>query len=140
MAIQNQRVKTALFRVLPVLAALVVLLVSLVLVSDVQRAGSGANRSYLWVLVLTLVALTVLALSIVSRVASLLRKVRKEEPGARLAARWVRYFLVFSLPPALIVYGFSVYFLSQTIDNWFDVGVEDALQDSLALGQAFLDL
>jgi PAS domain S-box-containing protein len=139
MAIQNQRLKTALFRVLPVLAALVLLLVSLVLVSDVQRAGSGANRSYLWVLVLTLVALAVLALSIVSRVASLLRKVRKEEPGARLAARWVRNFLVFSLPPALIVYGFSVYFLTQTIDNWFDVGVEDALQDSLALGQAFLD-
>lgn len=139
MAIQNQRVKTALFRVLPVLAALVVLLVALVLVSDVQRAGSGAHRSYLWVLVLTLLALAVLALSIVSRVASLLRKVRREEPGARLAARWVRNFLVFSLPPALIVYGFSVYFLTQTIDNWFDVGVEDALQDSLALGQAFLD-
>lgn len=139
MALQNQRLKRFLFRVLPILAALVVLLVSLILVSDVQREDVGENRTYLWVLVLTLLALAVLGLSIISRVASLLRKVRKEEPGARLAARWVRNFLVFSLPPALIVYGFSAYFLTQTIDNWLDVGVEEALQDSLSLGQAFLD-
>lgn len=139
MALQNQRLKRALFRIFPILAALIVLLVSLVLVSDVQREGAGANRTYLWVLVLTLLALAVLALSIVSRVASLVRKVRREEPGARLAARWVRNFLVFSLPPALIVYFFSAYFLTSTIDNWFDVEVESALQDSLQLGQAFLD-
>ncbi len=137
MALQDQRLKRALFRVFPILAALVVLLVSLVLVSDVQ--GEGTNRTYLWVLVLTLLALAILGLSIVSRVASLLRKVRRKEPGARLAARWVRNFLVFSLPPALIVYFFSAYFLTRTIDNWFDVQVEEALQDSLELGQAFLD-
>lgn len=139
MALQNQRLKRALFRVFPILAALIVLLVSLVLVSDVQQEGSDANRSYLWVLVLTVLALAILVLSIISRVASLLRKVRREEPGARLAARWVRNFLVFSLPPALIVYFFSAYFLTRTIDNWFDVEVEAALQDSLQLGQAFLD-
>lgn len=139
MALQNQRLKRTLFRVLPILATLVVLLIALILVSDVQREDVGENRTYLWVLVLTLLALAVLSLSIISRVASLLRKVRNEEPGARLAARWVRNFLVFSLPPALIVYGFSAYFLTRTIDNWFDIGVEGALQDSLALGQAFLD-
>jgi len=139
MALQNQRLKRALFRVFPIIAAMVVLLVSLVLVSDVQQQGEGASRRYLWVLVLTLLALTILVLSIISRVASLARKVRKEEPGARLAARWVRNFLVFSLPPALVVYLFSAYFLTRTIDNWFDVQVESALQDSLQLGQTFLD-
>ena len=139
MALHDQRLKRGLFRVFPILAALVVLLVSLVLVSDVQREGAEANRTYLWVMVLTAVALAVLGLSIISRVASLVRKVRREEPGARLAARWVRNFLVFSLPPALIVYGFSAYFLTQTVDNWFQVEVEEALQDSLELGQAFLD-
>jgi PAS domain S-box-containing protein len=138
-ALQNQRLKRALFRVLPIVAVLVILLVSLMLVSDVQQEEAGANRTYLWVLVLTVLALAVLGLSIISRVASLLRKIRREEPGARLAARWVRNFLVLSLPPALIVYVFSVYFLISTIDNWFDVGVEEALQSSLSLGQAFLD-
>ena len=60
-------------------------------------------------------------------------------PGARLAARWVRNFLALSLPPALIVYFFSAWFLSSSIDGWFDVQVEAALQDSLQLGQEFLD-
>ena len=48
-------------------------------------------------------------------------------------------FLVLSLPPALIVYLFSAYFLVRTVDSWFDVGVEAALADSLELGQQFLE-
>jgi len=34
---------------------------------------------------------------------------------------------------------FSVYFLTRTVDSWFDVGVENALADSLQLGQRFLE-
>lgn len=139
MAIENKRLKRRLFRVFPVLAALVVLLVSLVLVSDVPEGADGHNRTWLWVLVLTVMALGMLSLAILFRFASLYRKVRAEEPGARLSARWVRNFLVLSLPPALIVYFVSAWFLSRTIDNWFDVEVEAALADSLHLGQSFLD-
>lgn len=135
----NQRLKRRLFRVFPVLAALVVLLVSLVLVSDVQQETSGYNRQYLWVLVLTVVALALLFLAIVMRAWSMVRKVRVEAPGARLSVRWVRNFLVLSLPPALIVYVFAAVFLTRTVDNWFDVEVEAALSDSLSLGQEFLD-
>ena len=56
-----------------------------------------------------------------------------------LAARWVRNFLAMSLPPALIVFFFSAWFLTSSIDSWFDVRVEAALADSLELGQEFLD-
>jgi nitrogen fixation/metabolism regulation signal transduction histidine kinase len=73
-----------------------------------------------WVLGATVVALLILAGSILYRVIQLIRNVRNEVPGARLTARWVRNFLVLSLPPALIVFA-------------------DALADSLQLGQAFLD-
>lgn len=139
MAIQNKRLRRNLFRILPVLAALAVLLVSLVLVSDVQQEASGYSRHYLWVLVLTIIALALLFSVIVLRVVSLIRKVRDEAPGARLSARWVRNFLLLSLPPALIVYFFSALFLTRTVDNWFDVEVETALADSLSLGQEFLD-
>ena len=139
MALRSQRLRHILFRVIPILAVLLVLLVALILVTDVQRGGSAANRGFVVVVAVTLLATAVLVMAIFSRVASLLRKVRKEEPGARLAARWVRNFLIFSLPPALIVYVFSAWFLTQTIDSWFDVRVENALADSLALGQAFVD-
>ncbi len=139
MAVPSKRLKHILFRVIPILAVLLVLLVALILVTDVQRGGSAANRGFVVVVAVTLLATAVLVMAIFSRVASLLRKVRNEEPGARLAARWVRNFLVFSLPPALIVYVFSAWFLTQTIDSWFDVRVENALADSLALGQEFVD-
>jgi nitrogen fixation/metabolism regulation signal transduction histidine kinase len=119
--------------------ALVVLLISLILVSNVQQDASGANQQYVWVLVLTIFALVVVTAAIFHRVFSLTRKIREHVPGAMLSARWVRYFLALSLPPALIVYFFSAYFLTRTVDSWFDVGVEAALADSLELGQQFLE-
>lgn len=139
MVVQSKRLKRKLFRITPVVAALAVLLVSLVLVSDVQQDASGYNRQYLWVLVLTIIALALLFVAILLRVVSLFRKVREEAPGARLSARWVRNFILLSLPPALIVYFFSAYFLTRVVDNWFNVEVEAALADSLQLGQEFLD-
>ena len=143
MAFRSKRVRRLILKVLPVAVALTVLFVSLILVSNVQQdAGgeaSGAGQRYVWVLVLTVFALLVVVAAILHRVISLTRNVRAQAPGALLSARWVRNFLVLSLPPALIVYFFSAYFLTRTVDSWFDVGVESALADSLTLGQQFLE-
>jgi nitrogen fixation/metabolism regulation signal transduction histidine kinase len=138
MAFRNKRLKKRLFRALPIVAVLAAILTALVLVSDVEQDTSGFTRNYVGVLVLTGVALLLLFMTIVARSYSLARKVRKESPGARLSVRWIRNFLMLSLPPALIVYFFSAWFLTRTVDNWFDVEVETALADSLALGQEFL--
>ena len=147
---QNQPVRhrrswpQRLIRILPVAALVLTLLIALLLVSGVQQdlpgtLGALLEEGYLWVLVVAAVAVLVLLWTIASRLLGLVRKVKREEPGARLAARWVRNFLGLSIPPALIVYFFSAWFLSSTIDSWFDVEVEQALADSLALGQQFLD-
>jgi nitrogen fixation/metabolism regulation signal transduction histidine kinase len=135
----NHQLKRFLSRTLPIASVLAALLIALFLVSGVQQDASGVNSPYIWVLLITVFALLVLIWTIGSRLLTLVRRVRDEAPGARLAARWVRNFLVLSLPPALIVYFFSAYFLTSTIDKWFDVKVEAALQDSLQLGQEFLD-
>jgi PAS domain S-box-containing protein len=139
MAFHSKRVRRRVLKVLPIVVALVALLASLILVSNVQQEASGLNQPYVWVLVLTIFALLVVIAAIIHRVISLTRKVREHTPGALLSARWVRYFLVLSLPPALIVYFFSAYFLTRTVDSWFDVGVEEALAGSLQLGQQFLE-
>jgi nitrogen fixation/metabolism regulation signal transduction histidine kinase len=78
--------------------------------------------------------------AIVERFTNLVRRIRAESPGARLAGRWVRNLLILSLPPVLVVYFFSAYFLTRTVDSWFDVQVETALADSLELGQEFLEI
>jgi len=126
-------------RTLPALAVLATLLVALFLAGGLQRDAAGMSDQFIWVLGVTIVALLILAWSIVYRIVQLLRNVRTEAPGARLAARWVRNFLVLSLPPAVIVFAFSAYFLTRAIDDWFDVQVERALADSLELAQDFLD-
>jgi len=143
MAFQSKRVRRLILKVLPVAVALAVLFASLILVSNVQQdtAGDtgGAGQQYVWVLILTVFALLVVMAAILHRVISLTKNVRAQAPGALLSARWVRNFLLLSLPPALIVYFFSAYFLTRTVDSWFDVGVESALADSLTLGQQFLE-
>jgi nitrogen fixation/metabolism regulation signal transduction histidine kinase len=133
-----------LLRILPVAALVITLLIALLLVSGVQQdvpgsLGAMLAEGYLWVLVVTALAVLVLLWTIANRLIGLVKRVKNEEPGARLAARWVRNFLGLSIPPALIVYFFSAWFLSNTIDGWFDVQVEQALADSLELGQQFLD-
>jgi nitrogen fixation/metabolism regulation signal transduction histidine kinase len=138
---RRNRTRRLLFRTLPLVALLTALLVALLLVSGVQRETAGESvleDGYLWVLLVTVLALTVLVWSIGYRLLHLLRNVRAGAPGARLAARWVLNFLALSLPPALIVFFFSAWFLTSTIESWFDVRVETALADSLELGQEFL--
>lgn len=139
MAFQSKRVRRLVLRVLPVAVAMTVLLASLILVSNVQQDSNATGQSYVWVLVLTVFALVVVAAAIIHRFISLTKNVREQVPGALLSARWVRNFLVLSLPPALIVYFFSAYFLTRTVDSWFDVNVESALANSLELGQQFLE-
>ncbi|MDT8319797.1 MAG: ATP-binding protein [Xanthomonadales bacterium] len=140
---RKARLQRLVFRTLPLVAVLAMLLVSLLLVSGAQRDSSTdislLEDHYFWVLAVTAVALLVLLWSIADRLFTLVRNVRTGVPGALLAARWVRNFLALSLPPALIVYFFSAWFLSSSIDSWFDVRVESALADSLELGQTFLD-
>jgi nitrogen fixation/metabolism regulation signal transduction histidine kinase len=144
-AMENRnRMKRLLFKTLPVAALLVALLISLLLVSGAQKESAGLedtflDNSFIWVLTVTVLALTILVWSIAYRLLTLIRNVRKGEPGALLSVRWVRNFIALSLPPALIVFFFSAWFLTSTIDSWFDVQVETALADSLQLGQEFLD-
>ena len=140
-AYHRNRTRRLLFRTLPLIALLAALLIALFLVSGVQQETAGddfLDDGYLWVLVVTLLALAILLWSIGYRLLGLARNVRSGVPGARLAARWVMNFLALSLPPALIVFFFSAWFLSSSIDSWFDVRVESALADSLKLGQEFL--
>ncbi|MCP4044413.1 MAG: HAMP domain-containing protein [Gammaproteobacteria bacterium] len=139
MAFRNKRVRRFVLRVIPVAVALVALLISLMLVSNVQQDPNRFQQPYVWVLVLTVFALLVVSAAIFYRVITLTRKIREHAPGAMLSARWIRYFLALSLPPVLIVYFFSAYFLTQIVAGSFDEGVEAALAGSLELGQQFLE-
>lgn len=91
-------------------------------------------------LLLGLAVLAALALAalIAYQAYILWRRVRAGVFGARLAGRMFWIFGVMALLPGLVVYAVSVQFLVKSIESWFNVRMEQALESGLSLGQSML--
>ena len=59
--------------------------------------------------------------------------------GSRLAVRLVLLFALVAVLPGALLYGVSVQFLGKSIESWFDVRVDKALEGGLNLGRGSLD-
>ena len=77
---------------------------------------------------------------IIYNVGRLLRRLKRQAPGARLTLRLVLLFVLTASMPVFIVYTFSIWLLERGVDSWFDVKVESALQDAVDLSRSSLDL
>jgi nitrogen fixation/metabolism regulation signal transduction histidine kinase len=66
-------------------------------------------------------------------------KLKSKVFGAKLTARLVLFFTLIAVVPGILVYAVSVNFLSKSIESWFDVRVEKALEGGLNLGRSSLD-
>ncbi|MDD2914496.1 MAG: ATP-binding protein [Gallionella sp.] len=66
-------------------------------------------------------------------------KLKNKVFGARLTLRLVLFFTLIAVLPGLLVYVVSVNFLGKSIESWFDVRVEKALEGGLNLGRSGLD-
>jgi nitrogen fixation/metabolism regulation signal transduction histidine kinase len=70
---------------------------------------------------------------------SLWRDYQAQVFGARLKLRLMLMFGVIAVLPGTLVYGVSVQFVTRSIESWFDVRVEKALESGLHLGRSALD-
>ena len=70
---------------------------------------------------------------------SLWREHRAKIFGSRLKLRLMLMFGVVAVLPGALVYGVSVQFVTRSIESWFDVRVEKALEAGLSLGRTTLD-
>ncbi|HEY6823382.1 MAG TPA: PAS domain-containing sensor histidine kinase, partial [Steroidobacteraceae bacterium] len=85
-------------------------------------------------------ALAVLLAAIVAyQLLSLVRRYRAGVFGARLTVRLLARFALLAVVPGLIVYAVSVQFLTRSIESWFDVKVDAALEGGITLGQHVVD-
>jgi nitrogen fixation/metabolism regulation signal transduction histidine kinase len=73
---------------------------------------------------------------IVVRLASRLRRGRF---GSRLLVKLAAIFALVGFLPGMLIYVVSYQFVSRSIESWFDVKVEGALDAGLSLGRATLD-
>ncbi len=117
-----------------------VLLVSLVLLSIATQNSDRFDRLYTPLLLLNTAGLCTLFVLIVLNIRRLASQLRQQQPGSRLAVRMVVLFVLLAATPVLVVYGFSLHFIRHGIDSWFDVRIKEALNDSLDLSRAALDL
>jgi len=84
-------------------------------------------------------AVVALVLLIGYQILLLRRRIRAGMFGAKLTARLMRMFVLMALGPGLVVYVVSVQFLIKSIESWFDVRMERALEGGLSLGQSALE-
>lgn len=85
---------------------------------------------------LVVIALLVLLILMLTR---LYKRYKRGKFGSRLMARLVLLFAVMGVLPGTVIYLVSVQFVSRSIESWFDVRVESALESGLNLGHAALD-
>ncbi|MEO7433546.1 MAG: ATP-binding protein [Dokdonella sp.] len=126
-------------RALPMLAVAALLVASLKLADDVAGDSGRFAAHYKWVLGAAVGALVVLVVTIGQRLWRLRAELKRAAPGARLSRRLLIVLIALALPSTIVVYGFALRFLDATVDSWFDVHLEQALDDALEIGRIVVD-
>jgi len=67
------------------------------------------------------------------------RKLRSRVFGSKLTLRLVVLFALVGILPGTLIYGVSVQFLAKSIESWFEVRIDKALEGGLNLGRNALD-
>jgi nitrogen fixation/metabolism regulation signal transduction histidine kinase len=92
----------------------------------VLLAVNGVIAGLLFILVLLLVR-------------RLVKRLRQKRFGSRMMMRFSIAFALMGVLPGVLIYVVSTQFLGRSIESWFDVRVDRALDSGLTLGRAVLD-
>ncbi|CAM3692214.1 sensor histidine kinase [Polynucleobacter brandtiae] len=127
-------------RALPIAASLIgaFALLLLVLLSIASSNTAFFDNYFIWLYAANMAIGICLALVIVTLVIVIAIRWHKGRFGARLIAKLAMIFALVGVVPGLILYGVSLQFVSRSIETWFDVKVESALEAGLELGRATL--
>ena len=116
------------------------LVAAILLMADATQNVAYFGRLHNWLLPINTALLVIFIGLIIYNVGRLLRRLKRQAPGARLTLRLVLLFVLTASMPVFIVYTFSIWLLERGVDSWFDVKVESALQDAVDLSRSSLDL
>jgi nitrogen fixation/metabolism regulation signal transduction histidine kinase len=124
----------------PMVALFALLLASLYVLANLSESFDRFGRIYVGLLLLNFLGIGFITLLIGVNIGRLIGRFRQRAAGARLTLKLVAVFIVLALVPVTIVYAFSLRFLRSSIDSWFDIEVERALDDALALSKQSLQV
>jgi nitrogen fixation/metabolism regulation signal transduction histidine kinase len=97
------------------------------------------EKHFVWLFWVNVTVATVLVLVIGIAGVRLLLRVRRGKFGSRLLLKLAAIFALVGVVPGVLIYTVSYQFVSRSIESWFDVKVETALDAGLNLGKGTLD-
>ena len=114
-------------------------LVLLFLLTQATTNRDMYERNYTSLFVLNVVVAALLMLAILWIVYRLLSRLRQRRFGSRLLVKLAAIFALAGFAPGLLIYVVSYQFVARSIESWFDVEVEGALEAGLNLGRVTLE-
>jgi nitrogen fixation/metabolism regulation signal transduction histidine kinase len=127
-------------RALPIATSVVGVfaLLLLILLSVASSNTAFFDTYFIWLYAANVVVGICLTLVILTLIIVIAVRWRKGRFGTRLIAKLAMIFALVGVVPGLILYGVSLQFVSRSIETWFDVEVESALEAGLELGRSTL--
>jgi nitrogen fixation/metabolism regulation signal transduction histidine kinase len=119
------------------MAGLTLVLLFMLTTATDNRALYEVN--YIRLLVVNVVVAVILFGVIAWALVRLMLRLRRKKFGSQLLLKLVGVFALVGLLPGLLIYGVSYQFVSRSIESWFDVRVEGALNAGVNLGRTALD-
>jgi nitrogen fixation/metabolism regulation signal transduction histidine kinase len=97
------------------------------------------ERHYVWLFWVNVAVAALLVLVITITAVRLWVRVLKGKFGSRLLLKLAAIFALVAVVPGVLIYTVSYQFVARSIESWFDVKVEGALDAGLNLGRSTLD-
>ena len=111
----------------------------LFLLASASENSEVFDKYYSWLLGLNALTATTLLGLVILLLVRLFRQYREGRFGSKLMTRLVLLFALIGVLPGTLIFMVSVQFVSRSIESWFDVRVESALESGLAISHAAID-
>jgi nitrogen fixation/metabolism regulation signal transduction histidine kinase len=121
-------------------AGFLIWVAALVMLAMTAEGPQRFGELYLLILLVNVTGVIALLVLIGGRLADFVRDWRRHVPGSRLRGRTLLMFGGLAIAPLLLVFTFSIMFLTRGIDSWFHAEVRQGLTDALGLSRAALDM
>jgi two-component system nitrogen regulation sensor histidine kinase NtrY len=128
-----------------ILIIVIILVVALLTFVETRTIRFGAdipvsNAILMFILInINLLLLILLIFLVFRNLVKLLYDRRRKVMGAKLRTRLVVAFIVLTIVPTVVLFFFSINFITGSIEFWFNVPVEQALENSLRVGGRVYD-
>ena len=128
-----------------ILIIIILIVVALLTFVETQTIRFGAdipvsNTILMFILInINLLLLILLIFLVFRNLVKLLYDRRRKVMGAKLRTRLVVAFIVLTIVPTGVLFFFSINFITTSLEFWFNVPVEQALENSLRVGSRLYD-